>query len=146
MPNPNIAQGTLNRIQASVIITNIPALNITPPYMSKAFVSITPDGDFDSLIQTGTGGVSSPEPYVFYTVTIGILKTQALADAWETQANTLTDIGPFSVYPDSIALQNYNFESGIIVSIAPAPFDGTDPAMTLTLKGVRQINNQLWNL
>ena len=144
MANPQIPQGTLNRLKSAVIIPGNPGLNILSSYMSKQFVKIAFEGDFDKLIGTGTGAVTSPEPYVMATVTVGILRTQALATQWKQQAETLTDLGEVSVFPDTAAYPEYDLVDCVLQHMEPEAYDGQDPVVRLTIRGVYQINNSLW--
>jgi len=114
--------------------------------MGKNFITITFDGDFDNLIPTGTGTVTSPEPYVTATINIDILRTQPLAAAWLLQSQTLCDIGGFSVFPDTAAFPSLNFVNGIIKHMDPGPYSGTDPSTPLILQGTFNINDNLWTL
>ena len=146
MANPKTPQGTLNRLKSAVIIPGIPSLNITSSYMSKQFVSIAFEGAFDNLIATATGGVSSPEPYVFATITVGILRTQALAAQWVTQSETLSDIGDVSIFPDTTTYPEYDLVGCVIQHIEPSAYDGTDPVVRVVIRGTYHINNSLWAL
>ena len=144
MANPLIAQGSLNRLRSSVTVPDFPALNITSSYMGKSFVTVTFDGDFDKLIGTGTGAVTSPEPYVEANVVVSLLRTQALSGAWLAQAQTLSDIGDVSIFPDSTAFPEIDLVSCVIQHVDPGVYDGLDPIVKLNLKGVFLINNNLW--
>jgi hypothetical protein len=143
---PFVPQGTLNRVRCSVVIPGFPNLNITSPYMGKSFARIQFQGSYAELIGTATGGVQSPEPYVMANISIGLLRTQSLAAAWQAQALTNTNIGGISVYSDSAAFPTLSFDNSIINDIDPGAFDGTDPVVRLTLKGIYYINSDMWNL
>lgn len=82
MANQQVTQGTLNRLRASVVLASFPALNITSPYMGSNFVKIELPGPYAELLPTGTGTVISGQPYTIGTVTVDILRTQALSAAW----------------------------------------------------------------
>lgn len=146
MANTFVAQGTLNRLRAAVTIPNYSNLNITSGYMGKQFVTVSFDGDFNNLIPTGTGAVTSPEPYVLATVTVSILRTQALAASWVAQYQNITDIGAVSVFPDSAAYPEIDLVNCVIKHLDPGAFDGLDPVVRLTLHGVMYINNGMWSL
>jgi hypothetical protein len=146
MANPLIAQGTLNRLKSSVTIPGNSSLNITSSYMGKQFVTVTFDGDFDKLIETATGAVTSPEPYVMATVSISLLRTQGLSGAWVAQAQASSDIGNVSIFPDSAAFPEIDLVNCVIQHIDPGAYDGLDPAVKLTLRGVFYINNNNWAL
>ncbi len=144
--NPMVAQGTLNRLKASVTFPSLSGLNITSPYMSKHFVTVSFDGDFDNLIETATGGVTSPEPYVMATVSVGILRTQALASQWLAQAQAISDIGEMSVFSDTAAFPEIDLHNAILKHLDTGTYDGTDPVVKLTFKGIFYANNNLWTL
>lgn len=140
-----VSQGTLNRLRAHIVIPNFTSLNINPQNMSKEFVRVSFSGDYDMQIDTATGVVTSPEPYVMATIEVGILRTQALGQAWRTQAESLSDLGPVSVFPDTSAFSEYDFQTCVIRHIDPGAFDGNDPVIRLTIGGVYYINNSLWS-
>lgn len=146
MPNPLIPQGTLNRVRCSVVVPAHTGLNVTSAYMSQAFASIAFEGSFSGLIGTATGAVPSPEPYVFGTITASLLKTQALAGQWMAQAQSDPQLGAVTVYPDSSATPAFTLNDAIIQSIDPAAFDGKDPAVRVTIRGIFYASNDLWSM
>lgn len=146
MTNPLVAQGTLNRLRCSVVVASTPSLNVTAPYMGQSFASVSFQEPFADLLPTGTGAVTSPEPYVFGTITVGLLKTQALADAWVTQAQSQSAIGQITIHPDSQSYPATTLDNCVIQSIEPGAFDGKDPVVRVTLRGVYYLNSDLWNL
>ena len=144
--NPQIAQGTLNRIRGSVVIPNLPALNITAPDLSPQGISIAFEGEATGQLPTMTGTVTSGAPYQMVTVTIALLKTQSLSQAWEAQRQTLSTIGDITVTPDASTLSPYLFNNCSIDNVSPLTFAGVDASYILTLKGYYQINADLWSL
>ena len=143
--NPQVAQGTLNKVRASVVVPSYTNLNIDSSHMAKKFVTTTPDGDSVMQPETATGIVNSPEPYVMYTITVGILRSQALAASWQSQMETQSSIGRVIVHPDSAAFPSLTFYNCSILRIDPGPFDGSDPTVDVQLRGVYQTNSDLWN-
>lgn len=142
--NPMVAQGSLNRVRCSIIVPQFPALNITSAYMGKNFASINFEGNFSEQIETGTGAVTSPEPYVMATVSVDLLRTQALANAWLLQAALLSDLGPISVFSDTSAFPEIDLATTVIRQCEPGVFDGMNPVVKLTLRGVYYVNALLW--
>ncbi len=143
--NPLIPQGTLNRVRCSVVIPFYPWLNITSPYMGQSFCSIDISGPFSDLIPTATGAVTSPEPYQLATISVGLLRTQALALQWLTQAQATSVLGQVSIHSDTAAFPAITLSTTVINQIEPGAFDGKDPVVRLTLHGVYYLNNDLWN-
>lgn len=139
-----VPQGTLNRLSSSVIVPSFLFLNITAPYMGKSFVKISFEGQFGELINTATGGVTSPEPYVMATVTVSVLKTQALGAAWMAAGLLNCNIGPITVTPDSSAYPALTFQNCILANQDIGAYDGTDPVVRLTIKGIFYVNSELW--
>ena len=144
--NPLVSQGTLNKVRASVIVPGTPSLNITAAYMSKNFVTVSLDGDFTKLLGTGTGAVTSPEPYVEATIVVGLLRTQALATTWRTQWESLGAIGDVSIFPDTSAFGEFDFHNCVIQHFDPNAWDGEDPVSRLTLRGIYNINESMWSI
>ena len=142
--NPLVQQGTLNRLRCSVVVPNESTLNITASYMGTSFASVNFSEPFAELIGTATGGVTSPEPYVFGTITVGVLKTQALSAAWVSQSQTQSAIGPVTIYPDSAAYPATTLDNCVIQSIEPGAYDGKDPVVKVALRGIYYLNNELW--
>ncbi len=144
--NPLIEQGTLNRVRCSIVVPSYPALNVTSPYMGASFASFDFSGPFSQLIPTGTGAVNSPEPYVEGTITVALLRTQALANAWLQQAQTLSDLGAVTIHSDTAAFPANTIYTTVIQELNPGAFDGRDPVVRLVLRGIAYMNNDLWSL
>jgi hypothetical protein len=144
--NPQIQQGTLNRIRGSVVIPNYPVLQVTAPFLGRAGISISFEGETTTMIPTMTGTITSPFPYQMVTISISLLKTQSLAAAWETQRQTLSTIGDITVTPDTSSLSSYTFNNCAIQNIRELNFAGEDASFGVTVSGYYQINNSVWNL
>ena len=146
MANPLLSQGTLNVLRTQLIFPSLSGLNILPENMSKKFVTVALDGDLNKLINTATGAVTSPEPYVPVTITVGVLRTQSLGAAWVAQAQSLSTIGDMSAFPDSASFPEMDFSTVILKHFDPGAFDGTDPVIKLTFSGIYYVNNDLWTI
>lgn len=146
MPNPNIPQGSLNRLLAAVNFAAFPGLNVTSPYLAKEGVSIAFEGKAAMQIKTLTGLVNSPEVYREAVVTINLLKTQALGAAFKAQEEVDSSIGDISVIPDSIALGSYQIIGCVLEGVTSQNYDGNQPGFQITLRGAYQVNSTLWDL
>lgn len=144
MANPQVVQGTLNRLLASVVYATYPELNVTSPYLDKSAISLSFDGDTSQLLPTLTGAVTSPEPYMFGTATIHILRTQALGDAYKKQIETSTTMGSVTIIPDSTALSSFQLNNCVLSSIQEVAFDGNTAGLVVRLRGVYSINASLF--
>ena len=145
MANPQIPQGNLNRLRASIVVANNPGLNITPPFLGKDQISLSLDTAVNTPFETSTGLVNSPEPYQKATVTAHLVKSQALASAWKSQIETLALIGNLTIYPDTATLTPYPLANCSIVNVSPMKFDGSEPTWTIMFTGIYYVNSQLWN-
>ncbi|NDU91246.1 MAG: hypothetical protein G3I10_01270 [Ferrovum sp.] len=144
--NPLVSQGTLNRVRCSVVVPAFSSLNITSSFMGKSFATIEFEEPFAEQIKTGTGVVISPEPYVMAKVTVGLLRTQSLASAWLTQAQSASTLGDLYIHSDTSAFPAIYLAQTIIQDLNPGAYDGTDPVSKLILRGVYYVNNDLWNM
>ena len=145
MANPQIQQGTLNRLLASVVYADYTQLNVTSGYLAREAISLAFDGDTSMLIPTLTGAVTSPEPYIFGTVTIHLLRTQALDNAYKTQIETNTTMGSVTVYPDTQVLSAFQLNNCVLMSINEATFDGNQAGLVVRLRGVYSVNASLFS-
>jgi hypothetical protein len=146
MSNPYLNAGPLNRVRCSIVLAAFPALNVTSQYMGKQFARIEFEGDFTTQIETGTGVVNSPEPYVMATISCGLLRSQALAASWLSQVQSGTILGDVTIYSDTSAFPAITLNDTSVRMLAPGAYDGTDPVVGLTLRGTFNINSSLWSL
>lgn len=145
MANPLIAQGTLNRVRCHIVVPSLTSLNITASYMVKNFATVNFGGSFVDQMPTGTGVVNSPAPYVMATISCGLIRSQSLAQEWLTQAQSTSILGNVTIYSDTSAWDPVQLRESAIMDIQPGPYDGMDPTVSLTISGVYDINNNLWN-
>jgi hypothetical protein len=142
--NPAISQGNINRLRASVFIPNYPALNVTSPYLGKRGINISFTGQTTVQIDTMTGIVNSPEPYLHARVVMHLLRSQLFAQGYKTQMELYTQVGRATVRPDSDQMQPYLLHNCSILNVGDQPFDGSDPDYPITLGGIYYINSNLY--
>jgi len=143
--NPQVNQGSLNRVKGSVSVVAHPELNITAPFLVKEGLSLSWDGETTTFIPTMTGVVVSPEPYQMVTLTIGILKTTTLGVAYKARIEQDATIGDCVINPDSSNFPKFTIQNAAIEGIEACTFNGTDPGFRIRIKGTWNVNNVLWN-
>lgn len=146
MPNPNVPQGVLNRLRASLTVAGDTALNVTSAYLGKEGISMSFDGPADTAIDTMVGLVQSPEPYQRCTVAVHLIKTQALANLWKAQIEQNVLLGDIVVKTDASTMNPYTVSNCAIMNVNPLKLDGTDAGWMVMISGIYYINSQLWNL
>jgi hypothetical protein len=144
--NPQIALGTLNRVRGQVQVTNFPALNVSASFMGEAGFTITRASPGTTMINTMTGRVVSPEPYMAITAEIHLVKSQNLAQLWENQLVNLSAIGPMLFYGDASTLGTFSFVNCAIETIGPIQNNGKSAEYVITVMGTYIINNGLFAL
>ena len=144
--NPQVSQGNLNRVRASVIIPAFPTLNINSSHMGKQFLNLEWEEAFGDQIETGTGLVNSPAPYVKGTCTINLLRSQLIASQWQAQADATSIIGRIVVHPDSTVYPAQTVHDCQILHASPGRMDGLNPTIDVIITGVRYVNNDLWDM
>lgn len=145
MANPLIQQGTLNRLRGSVTFNDNPSLNVVASNLGEEGIRLALDGPATTFINTLTGRVTSPEPYQPITLTLNLLKTQALADVYKRQQETNTLLGDATFRPDAATLSPYPLVNCGIAGVAEIVVTGKDPIYRVTIGGYYIINSQLWN-
>lgn len=146
MANPQVPQGTINRLRGSVVITDFPQLNVTAPYLGRGGIVMRFGGNITARIPTLTGAVNSPEPYQEVTITVNLLKTQGLAAQYKSQIEDNSILGNITVTPDASTLPTYQLVNCSIENVADLNFAGENPDYPVTLVGYYQINSSLFNL
>jgi hypothetical protein len=144
--HPQIGQGTLNRIRGSFIVPNYSSLTVTAPFLGKGAIGLSFQGQTTVFIDTMTGAVTSPEPYLICTARINLLRTQNIANLYKTQMETDARIGDCTVVGDSTVLANYQLTNCAVESVGELNFAGEDAGFVVTVTGYYIINNALWNL
>lgn len=145
MANPQVPQGTLNRLRASVVIPQFPQLNVTAAFLGEEAIRLSFEGESTTFINTLTGAVTSPEPYIAATVSINLLKTQQLANLYKRQMEQSAILGDLTIRPDASTLNPYLLENCAIESVPELNFGGRDAAYRVVIKGFYIVNNILWN-
>lgn len=147
--NPNIPQGTLNLLRPSVVWVTFPELNVSAGFFAKAQLSLRFESDFTTEIETQVGLVQSPEPYVMCSVTMNLLRTQALSAAYQLQWQTSSILGDCTVRGDiaggSGGLGSFYLSNCAIKSVGELGFAGKDPSLVVMARGYYSINSVLYN-
>jgi len=144
--NPLVPQGTLNRLRGSLVVPLYPQLNVTAAYLDRGGISLAFNDQASLRLRTMTGVVLSGEPYQECTVTVNLLKTQSLSQAWETQRQTNAAIGNVSITTDATSLSEYDLQNCSIITVRELSFNGEVQAYVLTIGGYYSVNQQLWDL
>lgn len=145
MPNPLIAQGTLNKVRASITWPAFPALNVTAPYLSKEGIRLTLQGESTLYLPTMTGAVTSQEPYMMIECTINLLKSQALANLYKQQMEGNALLGDGTIRPDATPLSPYQITNCAIKGIRELDFSGEHAVFAVQIGGYYLINSSLFN-
>lgn len=147
MANPLTALGVLNRIKANIVWASFPQLNVTPSFLGKAGITVTPQGRAAAQIEAMTGVVQSPEPYIQVAIAIHMLKTQALADSFKTRMELNALLGECTVWPDvsGPGLSQFQFSNVSIADVGALDFSGGDATYPVTCNGTWYINSSLWD-
>jgi hypothetical protein len=146
LSNPQIPQGVINLGRVNLQVINFPQLNVTAPYMGAGGLSFSRNGPATTFINTLTGRVRSPEPFQPVTITIHLVKSQALASAWEAQLQLSSLLGPLAVFTDARLLPSYSFTEGGLENVGEIVSNGKSGEYTVTLGATYTINNNMWNL
>lgn len=145
MPNPLVNQGFLNRVKGAVSVTDDANLNVTAPYLGNDAISLRPDTAAADVIPTLTGTVGSQAPYQQVTLTIHMLRTQALASSWQARFATDTALGEIVVTPDSNVFGDYTILNAYLVNFQEIAITGRDPGYVAIISGYIVTNNKMWD-
>jgi len=142
--NPIVQQGTLNRLRGSITWPAFSAYNITAPYLGREGIDLTFTGQATLYIDTMTGAVTSPEPYLGIDMVAHLLRTQVLANQFKALMESNSVMGDCTFRTDSVTLGVYQFSNTAIKSVAPLKVNGTDAGYAVTIGGFYYINSALF--
>lgn len=145
MANPLVAQGVLNRLRGSVTWNSFPVLNVTAAFLGREGIRLAIEGKSSKSIETMTGIVQSPEAYQMVTLTLNLLKSQALADAYKAQVELSSLLGDCTVRPDASPLSPYQLLNMSINSPSDLDFSGENAGFVIKAEGYYLINSNIWN-
>lgn len=145
MPNPLVNQGFLNRVRGAVSVTDDSDLNVTAPYLGSDAISLRPDTPATDVLPTLTGTVGSQIPYQQVTLTVHMLRTQALAAAWQNRFATDTALGEIVVTPDSNVFNDYTVLNAYLTNFQEINITGRDPGFVAMISGYIITNNDMWD-
>ena len=144
--NPQVPQGQLNRLRGSITFSSFPGLNVTASYLGREGLGLNFEGQATLSIDTMTGVVQSPEPYVKASVMVHLIKTQALAALFKAQIENSTLLGDATVRTDATSLPPYQLSNCAISTVNAIKIDGTDAGWVIMITGIYYINSALWNV
>lgn len=142
--NPLVNQGFLNRVRATVTVTESPDLNVGASYLAREGFSMRPIGPATDVLPTMAGTVHSQVPYQQVEVTIHMLRTQSLAAAWQNRLRKNTSLGEVVVTPDTNTMEDFTVLNTALTNFQEMPLNGTDPSFVVTLSGYIIVNNDMW--
>jgi hypothetical protein len=143
--NPLISAGIVNRLLSSITWQDHPELNVTPPFMSRPMVRFAREGNSVVYLPTATSAAASPEPYMMVTLTVVLLKTQALAASYEAALRTNSLLGEGTVRPDvSTGLGAFDISNCAIETPGELSFDGSSVDYPVSIRGIFPINSGLF--
>ena len=145
MANILVAQGSLNRLRASLVWTTNPSLNVVSAYLGREGIRLSLEGNATDYLPTMIGAVPSPAPYQIATVTINLIKSQQLANLYKNQFETDTLLGDLTVRPDAVSLGLYTINNAVLESVREMTFAGEDPTFVVTCKGYYLTNAAYFN-
>jgi hypothetical protein len=144
--NPNVQQGTLNRLRGSLQFVANSTLNLTASYLGRNGISIAFGNDASQSLGTMTGTVTSGEPYQMTTITAHLVKSQALADTYKQLIQTNTAVGDVQFKNDSSTLSDYQIMNCTILGCDNISANGTDPDWVVRIQGYYQTNSSLFDI
>lgn len=143
--NPQVPQGTLNRLFTTLIIPDFPQLNLTVSLLARPMIRISFGGRTSVPLETATGIVQSPEPFQMATIRAAVLKANNIGNSYERQRKRNSLIGDIVLQGDADTLDPYPIVNCSIENVPEVTFDGTDPGYLVIITGAYQINSDLYN-
>ncbi|UMM63160.1 hypothetical protein [Aristophania vespae] len=139
-------QGSLNCIRGSIIIDSHSDLNVTSDYLTVEGIQIIPTDEAAKLISTNTGVVVTQAPFLPVTVTLNLVRSQALANNWYKQIKKNCSIGNVRIVNDSPTRDDISLTNCIITTPGLESLATSQVKLSIEIKGKMNINNDIWSL
>ncbi len=139
-------QGTLNRLLATLTVPSNPNLNAEPWNLGEEGIKYTPNDESTVFLPTMTGQVTSPNPFMSVTITIPLLKTQAIANAYFLQMSTNCQIGDIIGRVDSANIDPLKFTNCAIEKFEEIDASGKSAVVKFTIRGTMIVNSSLYQI
>ena len=139
-----VPPGTINKLLTSVIFQSNPQLNITADLTTPAMVRFRTEGEASKAIPLTTSSLPSPQPYQTAVLTCSLVRSQGIAQIWESQRQTNSLIGSLLGYPDTTGLFAYLVTNCSIMNVEDQAWDGETGAYVVSIRGTYQINSALY--
>jgi hypothetical protein len=132
--------GVLNRLRASVTITNFPQLNVTSGFLTTEGIRLALEGNATDLLPAMVSLVSSPAPYLSATITMSLVRSSTLASLYKIQFEDTTLMGLITVWPDTDVLTPFVINNVALESVREMAMAGMEAAMVVTARGYYNVN------
>jgi hypothetical protein len=143
--NPLVVQGVINLAVAHIVWDATPALNVGPAHLGRGGIRLALRGQASRQIETLTGLVQSPQPYMMIDITINLLRTQILGNLYKIRMETNSLIGAGTVYGDTRIYGPYPILNASIQEIREQDYSGENPLVPVTVSGYYLTNNLMWS-
>jgi len=110
----------------------------------KRGITLAFAGEATVLIDTLTGYVTSPEPYLRATLTVHLIKAQSFAQLFKTQFELNTLLGDATVRPDAATMQPYSLSNCSLMGIGDQDFSGAEVDYPVQISGLYYVNSTLF--
>jgi len=144
MAAKQIPQGKINRLRGSISFPDFPIINITPAYLGSEMIKVIYTGETTTIINSATGIITSPEPYILVEIQAHVLRTNGLADLIFNQLQTSSTVNNAIVRSDSSTSQDVTIFNTSITNLGEVVQDGKNAAQMIHFKGYLPINNSLF--
>jgi len=121
---------------------------VTAGYLSRRGIALALDGDSTTFINTMTGAVTSPEPYMMITCTIHLIRTQTLGSQYKRQMEANALIGDGTVRPDvqtGTGIDPFQIVNCAIQGVNEMSFAGDDADFSVRIRGYFLVNANMWD-
>lgn len=137
-----IEQGQLNlaRVGLSCGDPALSALNVSAVHLGTDMIDVTQSDDAAELIRTATGAVISPKFAVSVEVTLDLVKTTSVAEAYKAAMRSNAILGDITVSWDASNLTTETFHQAVIKTV-PVKANGSEATIKVTLAAIRYVND-----
>ena len=127
-----------------MVVISDPTLNISADDLGKDMIRISPQGDVTDILETATGVIGSPAPYIKVAISFTLNKTSSVCQRYLNKMFDNTQFNNLVLNTDSSTLAKIVVQNAFMSAWSEASFSGLEPGIGFTVTGFVPVNNSMF--
>jgi hypothetical protein len=145
MSNRKSDGGLLNKVWTSMVVVDYPELSVFSSDMGEEQITLTYEEQLTKMLNNATSRTAAPSVIIPVTIEVHIVKTNNISALYENLTDNLAKIGRVVLTSDAMNEQKQTVINCWVQSIGNRKFNATESSRVITIGGIIEKNNALFN-